>query len=745
MPLNILLADDSVPAQNMGKKILMDAGYGVVTVSNGLEALRKIADAVPDIAILDIFMPGYTGLEICKRLRSSAATATIPVILTVGKLEPYRPEDGEEVQSNAVIVKPFAAAELISAVRSLIGEPTAESQIHPGLEAKSQAAVAGDAEGNSLTAGQSAAPEPAAVPEEQDEPLFADAAPAAGAGGYADVQTPSIFYSGESLLAGASGADPSGPSSLAFDPDAKPTPFSASAVELLSPASPAAAEDGAYASGEFDLGMESFPAAEAEAGRSTVEDESSLPAPAVQEVAQEAAQEVAQETTHEATLEAAQEGFAATAGPDAAEPAVAAPLSETAPEAIASASFLAADLVAAEVESSGLEAPALDPLLEVPEAAGTAGVLTASMLSDSSILEEDAAQSVAEPAPEEGAVAEEIATYSAAHFAEDEEARIAAFEALFNSTEALPLDEAPADHVAAAQAVSAAGVAEAPQENAYELEAEPEIATLADDRLQHFAAAEVDPNPLEEAQCPLEDTELESEPLIAMGTNPELLSDPLDEVLTPTEWTESGSAWQPEVLAASASHVSQELHIGRPMAEVEHQPTGLGVVPALSSEAAPVEAAAVAAQPLWAEAHPEAARAYEPTPSSEILETAPDLAPEAAPEVVTPEAVVPEAVPMEARQPAPELLHSELDLPLAAAAPAQVEAVPAQVEAPAAAEAIEPAPLRPEAPMAEISSPPALSSRLIEAERIHHAVERVFDRFKPLLVAAIVRELARHD
>ena len=44
MAYKVLLADDSVPAQNMGKKILIDAGYDVLTVSNGLEALRKIAE-----------------------------------------------------------------------------------------------------------------------------------------------------------------------------------------------------------------------------------------------------------------------------------------------------------------------------------------------------------------------------------------------------------------------------------------------------------------------------------------------------------------------------------------------------------------------------------------------------------------------------------------------------------------------------------------------------------------------------
>ncbi len=86
-------------------------------------------------------------------------------------------------------------------------------------------------------------------------------------------------------------------------------------------------------------------------------------------------------------------------------------------------------------------------------------------------------------------------------------------------------------------------------------------------------------------------------------------------------------------------------------------------------------------------------------------------------------------------------------------APEQVEVAPVEVSAPAAEETLEPAPLsteqqpeqQPEPSIAEISSPPGLSSRLSEAERIHHAIELVFDRFRPLLVAAIVRELARHD
>ena len=71
MALKILLADDSMTAQNMGKKILVDAGYEVIAVSNGAAAIKKIAEHKPDIIILDIYMPGYTGLEVCERVKNA--------------------------------------------------------------------------------------------------------------------------------------------------------------------------------------------------------------------------------------------------------------------------------------------------------------------------------------------------------------------------------------------------------------------------------------------------------------------------------------------------------------------------------------------------------------------------------------------------------------------------------------------------------------------------------------------------
>jgi CheY-like chemotaxis protein len=115
----ILLADDSVTAQNMGRRILTDAGYEVVTVNNGSAALKKIAENKPDIIVLDVYMPGYGGLEVCQRVKESAETNRIPVLLTVGKLEPFKPDEARRVGADAFIIKPFEATELLTALTKL--------------------------------------------------------------------------------------------------------------------------------------------------------------------------------------------------------------------------------------------------------------------------------------------------------------------------------------------------------------------------------------------------------------------------------------------------------------------------------------------------------------------------------------------------------------------------------------------------------------------------------------------------
>src|SRR5450755_4284844 len=113
----------------MGRKILADAGYDVVTVNNGSAALKRITEIKPDLIVLDVYMPGYSGLEVCQRLKDAQETAHIPVLLTVGKLEPFKVEEGRRVRADSHIVKPFEASELLTAITRL------EDSIVPQAEA----------------------------------------------------------------------------------------------------------------------------------------------------------------------------------------------------------------------------------------------------------------------------------------------------------------------------------------------------------------------------------------------------------------------------------------------------------------------------------------------------------------------------------------------------------------------------------------------------------------------------------
>ena len=142
MARKILLADDSVTAQNMGRKILADAGYEVITVNNGSAALKKIAEHKPDLIVLDVYMPGYSGLEVCQRLKEVGETSRIPVLLTVGKLEPFKPDEAKRVRADGFIVKPFEASELLSALSKLEDKvvPRADSS-KPGRFARATAAI----------------------------------------------------------------------------------------------------------------------------------------------------------------------------------------------------------------------------------------------------------------------------------------------------------------------------------------------------------------------------------------------------------------------------------------------------------------------------------------------------------------------------------------------------------------------------------------------------------------------------
>src|SRR6201982_2241762 len=120
----------------MGRRILIDAGYEVITVNNGSAALKKIHESRPDLIVLDVYMPGYGGLEVCQRLKESEETNRIPVWLTVGKMEPFKPEEARRVRADGHIIKPFEASELLAALTRLEDRIVPQADLSRARKAK---------------------------------------------------------------------------------------------------------------------------------------------------------------------------------------------------------------------------------------------------------------------------------------------------------------------------------------------------------------------------------------------------------------------------------------------------------------------------------------------------------------------------------------------------------------------------------------------------------------------------------
>jgi CheY-like chemotaxis protein len=128
----ILLADDSPHAQRMGERILREEGFEVVSLTDGNAALLRLADVDPDLILADVFLPGKSGFEICRHVKSQPRFKHVRVVLTAGLLEPFDEEEAKRVGCDAILKKPFEASKVVSTIDPLVKE----AQLARGLFAE---------------------------------------------------------------------------------------------------------------------------------------------------------------------------------------------------------------------------------------------------------------------------------------------------------------------------------------------------------------------------------------------------------------------------------------------------------------------------------------------------------------------------------------------------------------------------------------------------------------------------------
>lgn len=122
MPMTptILVADDEEDVLRLVSSNLRNAGYEVVTAADGGEALRRARAEMPDLIVLDLMLPGLSGLEVCKALKSDPQTASIPIVMLTAKAEEIDRVVGLELGADDYVTKPFSPREFVLRVKSIL-------------------------------------------------------------------------------------------------------------------------------------------------------------------------------------------------------------------------------------------------------------------------------------------------------------------------------------------------------------------------------------------------------------------------------------------------------------------------------------------------------------------------------------------------------------------------------------------------------------------------------------------------
>lgn len=119
--LRVLIVDDSITTRTLEKNILEAVGFEVHVAINGEEAWDRLSELTPDVIISDVEMPRMDGLELCRRVKNNAHTASIPLILLTSLAKPEQREAGLKAGADAYLVKSrFDQDELLQTIQAVL-------------------------------------------------------------------------------------------------------------------------------------------------------------------------------------------------------------------------------------------------------------------------------------------------------------------------------------------------------------------------------------------------------------------------------------------------------------------------------------------------------------------------------------------------------------------------------------------------------------------------------------------------
>lgn len=118
---SVLLVEDDHAGRRLYAEWLTQAGFSVDQAHNGLQALERAFESVPDIVVTDLNIPGIDGFELTRRLKLDPRTRTVPVVAVTGYAA-FQADPGRAIRAgcDAVLEKPCSPEDLETAIRTLI-------------------------------------------------------------------------------------------------------------------------------------------------------------------------------------------------------------------------------------------------------------------------------------------------------------------------------------------------------------------------------------------------------------------------------------------------------------------------------------------------------------------------------------------------------------------------------------------------------------------------------------------------
>jgi two-component system phosphate regulon response regulator PhoB len=116
----ILVVEDEAPLLTLLRYNLEKQGFRVEEAADGQEALLRVAEAKPDLVLLDWMLPALSGIEVCRQIRRRPATRDLPIIMVTARTEDQDAVRALDTGADDYIAKPFAMEALLARIRALL-------------------------------------------------------------------------------------------------------------------------------------------------------------------------------------------------------------------------------------------------------------------------------------------------------------------------------------------------------------------------------------------------------------------------------------------------------------------------------------------------------------------------------------------------------------------------------------------------------------------------------------------------